>query len=131
MFQTRQNWNDVFIKYDIVSIHAMSHFGTHWTLFNHYHLIMLFKWMPLKKRYLYFSLISYSLAWLCIQCMFKKRNDIWRRQREIINNSTLYSIIDQRQLYKAIHVFFFSSIIQMWEPLRVESPAAKYNFQNI
>lgn len=126
MFQTRQNWNDVFVKCDMVSIHPMSHFGTHWTLFNHYHAIQMNA--AHKKRYLYFSLISYSLAWLCIQCMFKKKNDIWRRQREIINNSTLYSIIDQRQLYKAIYVFFFSSTIQMREPLRVESPAAKKQF---
>lgn len=126
MFQTRQNWNDVFIKCDMVSIHPMSHFGTHWTLFNHYHAIQMNA--AHKKRYFYFSLISYSLAWLCIQCMFFKKKTISEgaKEKSLIIPHCIVSLING-SCTKRYMCFFFLQPYK-WEPLRVESPAAKKQF---
>lgn len=107
MFQTRQNWSDVFIKYDIVSIHAMSHFGTHWILFNHYHAIQMNA--AQKKRYLYFSLISYSLAWLCIQCMFlKKTISEGAKEKSLIIPHCIVSLINGSCTKRYMCFFFFN-----------------------
>lgn len=73
-------------------------------------IIMLFKWMPLtKKRYLYFSLISYSLAWLCIQCMFlKKTISEGAKEKSLIIPHCIVSLINGSCTKRYMCFFFFN-----------------------